>query len=339
VGARANYVVVDDQGWRLSYSHWGAQVVHADLAPGPEAAVRFAERQEPRDPRTGWLDDRWAEGAALVDLSRRHLLFWGSAEILYRPDTRVPYFALLAETWPGWTVRWAYDELADLASYVGVDVDVVRLPELVPDAAEEAAAVTLALPEDLRQSWGLLTVTAAGGPARAWPLGTWYLDHALWVGERLLELLPGPGTDAVEGRAPCWGLHVDAGARTVAWWTSETMRAAATHAPERWPGWTIESWGDDYARHRAACEDAVRTPDVDLAGGLDELVASLDWNRGADPGLEALRVADVLQASGREVEITAPVTAHVQVEPGEADLRRLDAAVAAVRERLLRPSG
>jgi hypothetical protein len=46
----------------------------------------------------------------------------------------------------------------------------------------------------------------------------------------------------------------------------------------------------------------------------------------------------VLRATGRDVEITAPVTAHVRVDPEAADLRRVDAALAAVRERLLGPS-
>jgi hypothetical protein len=124
----------------------------------------------------------------------------------------------------------------------------------------------------------------------------------------------------------------------VAWWTSAELPGAATEAPARWPGWAVESWDDDYLRHRRACEGAVRLPDVDLAGGLDELVPSLDWNRRNDPGLAALLAADALRATGRDVQITAPVTAHVQVDPDEADLRRLADAVAAVRARLLGPS-
>lgn len=100
MGARANYVVVDDDGWRLRYSHWGAQRIDVDLAAGPGPAVRFIDRQQVQDRQTGWLNDRWAEGAALVDLTCRRLVFFGAAEHLPDLDYRRAYVALLRRTWP-----------------------------------------------------------------------------------------------------------------------------------------------------------------------------------------------------------------------------------------------
>ncbi len=128
VGDRANYVVVDADGWRLYYSHWGAQIVDRHLAAGPAAAVRFIEAQLPCDPTTGWLDDDWAEGGAMVDPTRRRMLFYGAHDFLADLDYLRAYLALLRRTWPGWDIGWAVDGLGDFTTHLGVDSAVVRSP-------------------------------------------------------------------------------------------------------------------------------------------------------------------------------------------------------------------
>jgi hypothetical protein len=324
---------VDADGWRLAYSHWGAQTVDVDLAPGPGYARRFVESQAPADPQDGWLDDRWAEGAALLDFGRRELLFFGASEYMCTLAYRRAHAALLAETWPGWTVRWAYDELGDLVAHVGVDLGVVRVPELVPDAdAFTGASLAPATDEDLRGGyWVLVTVRTADGVVTGYALDTHYLEHLVWAGERLLDLLPDATVREVAGLPPGRGLHVDVPARAAGWWTAETAPAAAAEAPARWPGWRLTHWDEGgYERQLAACEGAVRAPAVDLAAGFDELEANLVRER-REPVASFEWSTDRLRAKGHEVTVTAPVSAHRAVEPGDAETRDLFAALARAR--------
>lgn len=48
MGHRSNLVVVDDDGWRLHYSHWAANGIYRQLAAGPAAALAFVAAQSGR---------------------------------------------------------------------------------------------------------------------------------------------------------------------------------------------------------------------------------------------------------------------------------------------------
>ena len=120
VGSRANFVLVDDRGWRLFFAKSAAQDIDRLLAPGPGCARRFIEAQRECAPDEGWLDDRWCEGAALIDNTRRRLLFFTE---LYGVEQLRACVALVGRTWPGWTVEWAFGGLANLTSYLGLSTD------------------------------------------------------------------------------------------------------------------------------------------------------------------------------------------------------------------------
>jgi hypothetical protein len=275
MGSRANYVVVDDRGWRLYYSHWGAQTVDIQLAPGPEHALRFVTGQQPRDPDSGWLDDRWCEGGAAIDTIRRELTFFGGFEFLHGLEYRRAYFALLEETWSGWAVRWAYDGLADLAKAVGVAPATVRVPELALSRKPVAPVVTRAAEDEV---WALLTVRELDGALVAWQLDTHYLSQtAVWFGPGLLDLLPEPGSTL--GHPPEWGIHVDPAARRMSWWATAHSPGLQAETPYRWPGWDVRFWRDRYEDHRAVCGDLLSLPDIDYDRGFADLAGRLDVER------------------------------------------------------------
>jgi hypothetical protein len=115
MGARANFVLIDKDGLRLHYSHWGADRVCSMLVAGPDAASRFIAAQHLCDPEREWLDDIWGEGGAVVDHTTRRLVFFGDQLMLELPPKRA-FMALLSLTWPGWTTQWAYDGVGDLAA-------------------------------------------------------------------------------------------------------------------------------------------------------------------------------------------------------------------------------
>jgi hypothetical protein len=309
MGHRANLVVVDDDGWRLYYSHWVANGIYRRLAAGPDAALAFVRAQSPADPRDGWLDDVWSEGGALIDVPARRLLWYGNDWMIELPAWRV-FRRVLAETWPGWRVDWAYDGIGDLAAHVGVDRAVVRnlsedrfaaapyvsydLDELVrPDDAE--------LPANEQGSYTLLTVRT--DRLAAWVLSENDECQLAWLG-------------------PVWTHAVCPGLLPL---------------DRRWPGWTVTFWRDGYEHQLAAAGGAVTVPACDEAAALDQLTGALapeSWDR---PGPLAgfTNMVERERAAGKTVEVNPAAWQHTEVRPGETDRERLARALAKVAADLV----
>ncbi|GLY81119.1 hypothetical protein [Actinoallomurus iriomotensis] len=114
MGSRAHYVVKADGSWKRRYTHWGAHSMELDLLAGPNAATRFAQGQQSCD---RWLDELECEAAALIDHDERRLL-WHShcyEDVAYRAAV----LAVMAPTWPGWRIEWAYGGLYDILDALG----------------------------------------------------------------------------------------------------------------------------------------------------------------------------------------------------------------------------
>jgi hypothetical protein len=324
VGHRSNFVLVDGGGWRLHYSHWAANGIYRFLAAGPDAATRFIEAQLTCDPAKDWLDDIWAEGGAVVDHVARRLVFYGN-DILVEPPIKRAFVALLARTWPGWEVAWAYDGIGDLAAHVGVDRQVVRSPH--PDERRMPDQVQ----EDLAMPCHLLTVRSDAGKLLAYPL--WDEYHSGWQGPALLNGLPGPGAPRLDLlEIPDSGLHVDVAERTVGAWWGRWTAGLGPALDELWPGWTVTFWGDRYEEHLDCCRGAVTTPPVDPAKALDELAQMLEAGRDGDPVSRALGYFARREAEeGKRVEVSPYVTAHTPVAIAEAEWEGVRTALAAIR--------
>ncbi|MGW3772622.1 hypothetical protein [Actinomadura verrucosospora] len=325
MGARANFALIDGNGLRLHYSHWAADSVCSVLAAGPAAAGRFISAQQCLDdPARDWLDDGWAEGGAVLDHTTRRLMFYGDQLTAEVPCKRA-YLSLLALTWPGWTVRWAYDGIGDLAAAAGVDRAVVRRPdEEERDLPGEAEA-------DLEWEVHLLTVRAAGR-VTAYPLFSEV--HTAWQGPGLLERLPAGGRPRLDlGTIPSGGLHVDAAARTAGAWLSHHGTGLVPELEGLWPGWRVEFWEDRYEEQVARCEGAVTVPDADPAAALDEVLAGMARARGHDP-VPGMLAAVRRHAGDRRVELNPSFTAHRQVDATDAEWEAVLSAAGRLRARL-----
>ena len=321
MGQRANFVLVDEEGWRLHYSHWAANRVSRILIAGPAAATRFIEAQHVcPDREHDWLDDVWAEGGAVVDHTARQLLFYGDDLALDIAPKRA-LLRLLELTWPGWEIRWAYDGIGDLAAAVGVDRSVVRQV----DDEEQIMPDELFDPEE---GCHLLTVRDADGELTVYPLmGD---CHTGWQGPALLERLPGPGLHGLELPVPPEsGLHVDVRERTVEAWLGYTSTGLVPALPDLWPGWRVRFCGDRYEEQEARCGGAVTFPPLDLKGALEELVESVGRSLGEDP---VPRMMKLVQRIGDPSARLHPLfTAHRQIDPTPrewAEVRRLAAELA-----------
>jgi hypothetical protein len=328
MGSRANYVIVDEQGWRLYYSHWGAARIHAQLAAGPTYARRFIEEQQRCEP-AGWLDDMWAEGGVVMDAAARRLLFFGGYGDMHQIGFRRAYFALLGQTWPGWTVSWAYKGIGEIASYV----DVILVSDPLAYTVDSAATAE-AQADDLAEGyWTLLTVRSQADLVRAWAVTAYRPEHLAWGGEQLLTVLPEPGLarESFDGAPPTCGLHLDLPGRRLGWWTAA---GSGPHelVPPRWPGWAVEFWEDRYEEQVTACAGSVHLPAIDPLRGLDEVERSLA-DEDDDPVGQALRILGQVPSEGEGggLRINPDVAAHTEVTIADSERRSVADGLAAVR--------
>ncbi|HEX6443956.1 MAG TPA: hypothetical protein VF053_02630 [Streptosporangiales bacterium] len=285
MGNRANYVLVADGDWTLHYSHWGAVGLEFDLLPGPAAATRYIRAQEVVPPdRSGWLNDLWCEGGALLDLDRHvGLVFWLRSD----PAERAAALAVLGRTWPGRRVDWAYGGLADLAEYVGVDPETVRCRhEPIAPQASETGQVTC-----------LVTVTDPAGTRGYGLVGTGIEDIAR-LGPGVRTQLPDDALLDACPTTPMRGCHLDYTTRRAGAWTTEACVEPIERACADWAGWRWEWWEDDYERHVARVGDAVSIPPLDLTWALYTLPARLDRHRANDPVANARMVLAQLAQYG-----------------------------------------
>lgn len=269
VGERAQCVIMDGRTTELYYTVWGAHALDVDLVAGPEAACERIRRRY--DPADNLLEPVWIEAAALIDLSRRVLAVfsWHCEGYAHRAALR----AVLAHTWPGWDLRWAYDGVDDLAAYSGAPY--------WPDGRSTISPSLVALdPADLDEFNLLVTVADPRGPAHAY--GMWSdVSDAFWAGPALLDQLSGAARVTALPRLPDAGLHLDPATRTVTGWTTLEVAGLAIDWAARWPGWRLEFQDDRYDLQLAHCAGGLRVPRPTVDTGLD--ILALRVARISDP--------------------------------------------------------
>jgi hypothetical protein len=315
LGHRANFVLVDDRGWRLYLSRWAANGIIEYLAAGPAATIRFIEAHGPDDVR--WWDEADAEGGAVVDRARRRLLLYGN-DLLGELPFRRAALALLAENWPGWRVDWAWDGHGDLVDYVGVDRDLVRRP----NASSWYTPPPPAAP-GRHDEVALITVRRDGGTVSAHLVAADPWAHVAWHGPAVLDRLPPPlPGPQVSAKIPVQGLHVEIASGLVGWWTTTAVFGLRERTAAQWPGAVVEFWGDRVEEQTARCAGAVRLPDLDLGAAHERLTAYLE--RRHQSSLEALGHHD------RDLYFMADLLAL----GGDDNWARVAAGLAAIRHRL-----
>jgi hypothetical protein len=290
MGDRTTFVIVDDPaaGHELYCSRSSATGLDLDLLAGPGVVVPFI-RSHDRD-RASWATREQCSGAALIDLRRRVLLWFARRGSVVEMRHRQAVFELLRRAWPGWDVRWTHHGLADLRGYPGLDLTVVRERPARPGPG---AVVAPSPPSDPGTPGAPSTPVE---PAEVVDPGDRQLTHpdprvtvvtidagrCLVVGgDRAHPIAEGPAVlprlsgAADHGRYPgraAAGLHLDTTHRRVGWWLLDNQDEAADMA-NRWPGWTVEFWADDWQRHARAAGTRFTPPAVDLGAALDTVHA------------------------------------------------------------------
>jgi hypothetical protein len=268
VGQRANFVLVEGREYRLFYSHWCANTLPRDLFWGPEHAVVFIRIQRAVDD-SGWLDEVWAEGGALLDLDQKQFLLYGGEDVLYDVPLRRIYFEMLGQVWKGWTVRWAHEGIADLADYVGYPRD-----RVLTKKDQDSTDVTLTPPE--QKDWTDLvgSVRFDDVTVRFYPLAgdvAFYLSR----GSKLVNnLRPADGVsqlllDEWKIEFPSGGFHLDLPAQRLEFWVARDAPDIQNRVETAWPGWETRWHHDHYERQLERTEGLLRFPFPDRQALLD----------------------------------------------------------------------
>jgi hypothetical protein len=276
MGQRANLLVLENGNRTLYYDHWCANRLEVELFWGFDETLHFIRQRDPVGEEE-WLDEVWCEGAAVVDVDRKTLLFFGGEDVAFDVRLRNIHLDLLRRQWPGWDVRWAAEGILSIADYLGLPRDSFayendRAPSPFVHDKYFNLLVTEATADGLR-------LTRLGGNVSALEAGPASLDAVL--GAKWLGLIP-----LVRfRRALTWrdfpdgGVHLDRARRTLATWWSGDTGDARRRVERAWPGWTIDWLFDDYARHFALCGGALTVPAIDVAATqrtiLDTIEAGL----------------------------------------------------------------
>jgi hypothetical protein len=302
VGQRANLILVEGHEYRLFYSHWCANTLPRDLFWGPEHAAAFIRIQRAVDV-SSWLDDVWAEGGALLDLGRRHFLLYGGEEVLCNVPLRRIYLELLARVWKGWTVRWAYEGIADLADYVNYPRD-----RVLTSKDKDSTDVSLTPPEQKDWTDLVASVRFDEDTVRLYPLAGDVASH-LSRGTKLVDnLRPGDGLpqlllDEWTTEFPSGGYHLDLPAQRLEFWVARDAPGIRNRVANAWPGWEIRWYHDQYEKQLDRADGLLRFPIPDRQTLLDRCREMVLLERITSPVDTVRMLADRDREQGKEVQV------------------------------------
>lgn len=300
MGHRANLIVVRPDGGReLYYSHWRANTLDSDLFFGSSAALAFIRNQRSEAEGAEWLDEVWAEGGCVLDLSKKLLLWFGGEDVLYDVPLRRVHLELMRELWPGWEIVWAHDHITALASYVGID------PEgLLVDAPDEDRAF-IYQPEE--PDWIDTVISYRRGGrwkvhAQDSPFPGFVLCGPALANELESFELPDRFDYAARSQSfPTGGIHVDADAGTVDVWSAAPYADFERRLEAAWSGWTARWNRDRFEAHLEILGDRVNVYERDDASLVAEIRARVERT----PRDRSKTVPDLIELFTEQAEVNA----------------------------------
>ncbi|MEZ0064031.1 hypothetical protein ABIA32_000009 [Streptacidiphilus sp. MAP12-20] len=321
MGARAQYVVIEDGAWQRYYSHWAANRVVDDLLPGPAAATRCFRANREID---AWLDDVWCEGAALVDHDRRILLWFAFA------DSWADHLAarmVLARTWPGWDVRFAHDGMGDLTHHLGLGRELTRAPGWFETFEPSWYSDT----EDA-EPWSVVSLRLPDGSVGAWGSRRETVEHVA-DGPGLIDLLVDAPATPLLTDMPYGGVHFEPQTRTVSLWAVQTVAGIHNWPLPGWENWTLDFRGDDHTHQAHVLAAHFPFPQVPLASALRRLSDGL----GTPPPDNGALLARAAAAPGPDGTVPvvnpAALVPHEPTDPTPAELTELRTTLDALLAR------
>lgn len=245
MGQRANLIIIRNTAYELFYSHWCANTLPNDLFWGEAYALKFIEMQARVD-ESGWLDDVWAEGGAVLDLKRKKLILYGGEEIQYDIPLRNLYLKLMSNTWHGWDIQWAHRGIVDLATYVGYPKE-----KVVTGAKDDRNDISLAPPEEKNWVNTVASVKFSDNELLLFPLCA-EVDVYLSYGPELIKNIDKSNgyksisLDEWSMEFPTGGFHMDLGSKRLAFWHAHDMPNKPQELHLDWSDWEVIDHYSDY---------------------------------------------------------------------------------------------
>jgi hypothetical protein len=303
MGHRANLLLVDETGYTLYYCHWCGKSIPEDVFWGPQYAIPFIRQQREVNVADGWLDDVWAEGGVLVDISRHTLLLWGGESLSYDIPLRRLYLELLEEVWSVWKVQWAHDSILDLARYVGFPKDRVRAK-----GERDPSHDTLDIPREKDWTALVASIVLEDGTMRLFPLIDLHAHDYLETGPSLIKTIsPKSGFDTLPledwtKEFPRGGFHIDVAKKQVAFWGAYE-RGAVDYIVPAWDGWEVIWLQDNFEYQLARTEGRLTLPMRSTEAMLEAVTKLL--LQEAHPSMVdmILRMAEEHRQKGQDVQI------------------------------------
>ena len=302
MGQRANLIIIENDKYSLYYSHWCANTLPRDLFWGAEHAIDFVRIQREVD-ESGWLDDVWAEGAAVIDCDNRVLLMYGGEIEIYDIPLRRVYLEMLGYVWSMWEVRWAYEGIADIADYVGYP----RFKVL--SESEDDAASSLSPPEEKDWTEIVGSFRLADGSLQIYPL-VGEVEYYLFAGQSLLQQCQFTrGEESLnldewlECNFPKGGFHIDLVAQTVDYWTATEIPDIPNRVRAIWSGWNVIWHRDRYEYQLDATAGMLRFPHQSKEQIQAQLKNMLLSNYGHSPVDNILKIIEENGKEGKAAEV------------------------------------
>ena len=252
MGDRAQLMVLKNGRYDIHFDHWGALSLPGYLFWGPKTALAYFKNNEKIEE---WLDDVWAEGAALLDLDLRNLLFFGGEDLNCDVRLREEFLSLMLVMWPGWEIRWAAEGQADIADYLGYPREnVLSLrdrSETTRDRLVSLLAEQAQMEEEKEDYVNIcLSFKAADGRLKFFRISKLNVSDLMSGGPELAAVCreakgwPELHLDCF----PCGGVHLDEGRRTVEYWLAEAWAPPLAAIEADWESFEVIWLRDDYRR-------------------------------------------------------------------------------------------
>ncbi|RUT30494.1 hypothetical protein EJP77_11690 [Paenibacillus zeisoli] len=270
MGQRANLIIVRNESYELYYSHWCANTLPQDLFWGEQYAIQFIEMQTRVD-ESGWLDDVWAEGGAILDLDKKKLIFYGGEDLLYDIPLRKLYLKLMRTTWQDWEIEWAYEGILDLATYVGYPKE-----KVLTSSEIDINYLSLAPPEE--KSWvdTVASVKFSQNELLLFPISGG-VDIYLSYGPDLINNIDKSfGYKSISLKEwskdfPMGGFHIDITSNRLEYWHANDIPNISQELRSKWPDWDVIENYDNYESQYNSTNGLLEFQDISQHQLLREL--------------------------------------------------------------------
>ena len=314
MGQRANLIIVQYGNYELFYSHWAANTLTSDLFWSPEFATAFIQTQQEVDKESGWLDEVWAEGGAVVDWDNKVFLLFGGEDVLWNVPLRRLYLKLIGCIWQGWTIKWAYEGIADIADYVNYPRSKVLAKQIVEPKIDSKPKrdnkCDLSPPEEKSWAYAIISVVFSDNSIGLFPLSS-DMENLLYSGSQLArevvnqrnlalkEIILGEWVEDF----PWGGIHLDLASHDLEFWLADDSIDIVKRIEQYWSDWNIVFHQDNFEFQELKTNNKLQFSKPSYQTLRKEIEETLMIEAHNSPVDGLLKFSELARQEGKEVEI------------------------------------